>query len=62
MGGVIMTGVNVRVTGISSTERGSEGVVKAVRQGWAGKEAVVVAPGPLRSREFTVPLVDLSTK
>ncbi|MBA8809612.1 hypothetical protein ACIGB8_18975 [Promicromonospora sukumoe] len=47
---------------MSSTERGSEGVVKTVRQGWTGKEAVVVAPGPLRSREFTVPLVDLSMK
>lgn len=61
MAGVIAEGVKVRVTGMSSTERGAEGVVKTIRRGWAGREAVVVAPGALRSREFTVPLADLST-
>lgn len=62
MGDAIATGVNVRVTGMSSTERGAEGVVKVVRRGWTGKEAVVVAVGPLRSREFTVPVADLSVR
>ena len=60
MGDGIAAGVNVKVTGVSSTERGAEGVVKAIRQGWACKEAVVVAPGVLRPREFTVPVADLS--
>ena len=60
MGDGIARGVNVKVTGMSSMERGAEGVVKAIRQGWTGKEAVVVAPGALRPREFTVPVVDLS--
>jgi len=60
MVGAIVAGVNVKVTGLSSTERGAEGVVKAIRQGWAGREAVVVTNGVLRSREFTVPLADLS--
>lgn len=60
MGDGIATGVNVKVTGVSSTEHGAEGVVKVIRRGWAGKEAVVVAPGVLRSREFTVPVADLS--
>ncbi|MFC7025018.1 hypothetical protein ACFQHV_17905 [Promicromonospora thailandica] len=45
---------------MSSTERGAVGVVKAIRPGWAGKEAVVVAVGVLRTREFTVPVADLS--
>ena len=62
MGDGIATGVNVRVTGMSSTERGAEGVVKTIRQGWTGKEAVVVALGALRAREFTVPVADLSRK
>lgn len=57
----IVEGAKVRVTGVSSTERGAEGVVKTIRRGWTGKEAVVVAPGALRPREFTVPLADLST-
>lgn len=56
----IAEGVRVKVTGMSSTERGAEGVVKTIRRGWTGKEAVVVAPGALRSREFTVPVADLS--
>jgi hypothetical protein len=60
MGDGIATGVNVRVTGVSSMERGAVGVVVAIRPGWAGKEAVVVAYGALRSREFTVPVADLS--
>ncbi|GAB4083899.1 hypothetical protein GCM10028784_05290 [Myceligenerans cantabricum] len=62
MGEGITPGAAVRVTGASSYERGSEGVVTAIRQGWSGKEAVVVYQGPLRSREFTVPLSDLSRK
>jgi len=62
MGNAIVEGVRVRVTGMSSTERGAEGVVKTIRRGWTGKEAVVVAPGALRSREFTVPVADLSTR
>ncbi|MBO0607895.1 hypothetical protein [Myceligenerans salitolerans] len=62
MGDAIATGVEVRVTGASSTEHGSEGVVKAIRRGWTGMEAVVESPGLLRKREFTVPLVDLSRK
>jgi hypothetical protein len=62
MGDTIATGAEVRVTGMSSTERGSEGVVKAIRRGWAGKEAVVESPGLLRQRVFTVPLMDLSKK
>ncbi|MFC6509932.1 hypothetical protein ACFQBY_15875 [Promicromonospora citrea] len=60
MGDGIAAGVAVKVTGVSSTERGSQGVVKAIRRGWTGKEAVVVATGVLRTREFTVPLSDLS--
>ena len=60
MGDAIATGVNVKVTGVSSMERGAEGVVKTIRPGWAGKEAVVVTLGVLRSREFTVPVADLS--
>lgn len=60
MGDGIAAGVKVRVTGMSSTERGAEGVVTAIRAGWGGKEAVVVASGILRSREFTVPVSDLS--
>ncbi|MCP2264265.1 hypothetical protein APR03_001601 [Promicromonospora thailandica] len=60
MGDGIATGVAVKVTGVSSTERGAVGVVKAIRPGWAGKEAVVVAVGVLRTREFTVPVADLS--
>lgn len=60
MGMVIVKGVEVRVTGMSSTERGAVGVVKSVRQGWCGSEAVVVTQGVLRSREFTVPVADLS--
>ncbi|MFD2028593.1 hypothetical protein [Promicromonospora aerolata] len=62
MGDGIAAGVIVKVTGVSSTERGAEGVVQAIRRGWTGKEAVVLAPGPLRSREFTVPVADLSRK
>jgi hypothetical protein len=62
MANAIAEGVLVRVTGVSSTERGAEGVVKTIRPGWTGKEAVVVAPGALRSREFTVPVADLSTR
>ncbi|GAB3168110.1 hypothetical protein GCM10027059_30220 [Myceligenerans halotolerans] len=60
MGGAIAEGAKVTVTGASSTERGAEGVVKTIRPGWTGKEAVVEAPGPVRPRVFTVPLVDLS--
>lgn len=60
MGNAIAEGVRVKVTGISSTEHGAEGIVKAIRPGWAGREAVVVTPGVLRPREFTVPLADLS--
>lgn len=62
MGDAIATGVSVRVTGMSSMERGSEGIVQAIRQGWGGKEAVVLTPGVLRPRVFTVPLADLSKK
>jgi hypothetical protein len=62
MGDGITAGVNVRVTGVSSTEHGAEGVVRTIRRGWTGKEAVVVAPGALRSREFTVPVADLSRR
>jgi hypothetical protein len=63
MGDRIATGVLVRVTGVSSMERGTEGIVKAVRPGWAGgQEAVVVVAGILRSREFSVPVSDLSKK
>jgi hypothetical protein len=60
MGDGIATGVMVRVTGASSTERGTEGIVKTVRPGWAGKEAVVVVDGVLRSREVAIPVTDLS--
>lgn len=60
MGDGIATGVMVRVTGASSTERGTEGIVKTVRPGWAGKEAVVVVAGVLRSREVAIPVTDLS--
>jgi len=60
MGDGIAAGVAVKVTGMSSTERGSQGVVKTIRPGWTGKEAVVVATDVLRTREFTVPLSDLS--
>lgn len=60
MGDGIAAGVAVKVTGVSSTERGAQGVVKTIRPGWAGKEAVVVAVGVLRTREFTVPVADLS--
>lgn len=56
----IVEGANVKVTGMSSIERGAEGVVKTIRRGWTGNEAVVVTPGALRSREFTVPVADLS--
>jgi hypothetical protein len=62
MGDAIATGVNVKVTGMSSMERGAEGVVKIIRRGWGGNEAVIVSPGLLRSREFTVPVADLSRK
>jgi hypothetical protein len=63
MGDGIATGVPVRVTGVSSTERGAEGIVKTVRPGWAGgQEAVVVVAGILRSREFSIPVSDLSKK
>ncbi|MDR7381999.1 hypothetical protein [Promicromonospora iranensis] len=62
MGDGIATGVLVRVTGPSSTERGTEGIVKTVRPGWAGREAVVVVAGILRSREVAIPLSDLSKK
>lgn len=60
MGDGIVTGDSVRVTGMWSMERGAEGVVKAIQPGWTGKEAVVVVPGVLRSREFTVPVADLT--
>ena len=61
MGDGIATGVMVRVTGASSTERGTEGIVKTVRPGWAGgKEAVVVVAGVLRTREVAIPVTDLS--
>lgn len=62
MGDGIATGVMVRVTGASSTERGTEGVVKTVRPGWGGKEAVLVVAGILRSREVAIPVSDLSKK
>lgn len=60
MGDGIATGVMVRVTGASSTERGTEGIVTAVRRGWAGNEAVVLVTGALRSREVAIPVTDLS--
>ncbi|WP_369375086.1 hypothetical protein AB1046_10625 [Promicromonospora sp. Populi] len=60
MGDAIATGVSVKVTGVSSLERGAVGVVKTIRPGWTGNEAVVVSAGVLRTREFTVPVSDLS--
>lgn len=60
MGDGIATGVKVRVTGASSMERGTEGVVTLVRPGWGGKEAVVRVTGVLRSRDIAIPLTDLS--
>lgn len=57
--GEIAKDVEVRVTGPSSTEHGTVGVVESVRQGWTGKEAVVKVPG-FWSRKFTVPVTDLS--
>ncbi|MFI6424507.1 hypothetical protein [Promicromonospora sp. NPDC050880] len=60
MGDGIAAGVAVKVTGVSSIERGAQGIVKTIRPGWTGKEAVVVAAGVLRTREFTVPVADLS--
>jgi hypothetical protein len=60
MGDGIATGVMVKVTGASSIERGTEGIVKTVRAGWGGREAVVVVDGVLRSREVAIPLTDLS--
>lgn len=62
MGDTIAEGATVKVTGASSYERGAEGVVRKIRRGWGGKEAVVEAPGRLRSRKFSVPLTDLSEK
>lgn len=58
----IKTGAAVRVIGTSSYERGTEGVVKTIRQGWSGMEAVVVTRRGLRIREFTVPVTDLSRR
>ena len=61
MGDGIAIGVKVRVTGASSTERGTEGIVKTVRPGWAGgKEAVLEVAGSMRSREVAIPVSDLS--
>ncbi|MBL0885060.1 hypothetical protein [Myceligenerans indicum] len=62
MGGAIAEGTAVRVTGASSIYHGAEGVVKVIRRGWTGREAVVVVPGALRQGEFSVPLVDLSAR
>lgn len=62
MGDGIATGAAVRVTGASSTERGTEGIVTTVRAGWGGKEAVVLVAGVLRSREISIPVWDLSKK
>lgn len=62
MGGMIAEGTTVKVTGASNYERGAEGVVRKIRRGWTGKEAVVEAPGRLRSRKFTVPVTDLTEK
>ncbi len=55
----IASGMEVVVTGASSTERGTKGVVESIGPGWAVKKAVVVAPG-WRERKFTVPVSDLS--
>ena len=55
----ITKGTKVRVTGPSSTEVGTEGVVKDIQGGWTMREAVVTVPG-WQEREFTVPLADLS--
>lgn len=49
----------VKVTGPSSTENGTEGVVLQVRRGWTGPEAVIEVPG-FRPRTVTVPLSDLT--
>ena len=55
----ITKGTKVVVTGASSTEAGTAGVVKLIRNGWTMPEAVVTVPG-WHEREFTVPLADLS--
>ena len=57
--GDIGKGSKVKVTGPSSTELGTVGVVKLIRTGWTIPEAVVVVPG-WQEREFTVPVADLS--
>jgi hypothetical protein len=59
MGEEIVKGSKVKVTGPSSTEAGTVGVVTVIRKGWTLTEAVVVVPG-WQPREFTVPLADLS--
>ena len=52
----------VRVTGASNYEHSTEGVVKAVRQRWAGKEAVRIVAGAVGSREVAIPVSDPSRK
>ncbi|WP_344099739.1 hypothetical protein [Myceligenerans crystallogenes] len=62
MGEEITEGAKVQVTGAANYERGTVGVVTAVRRGWCGQEAVIEVRGLLRSRKITTQVSDLTKR